>query len=272
MDDPSAFADEDLVKFLAAPVPRTIPPWLRKAALRDTAAPAALLVGLVFFTMGLVFASVFFPRRLLDQWRLEHGESRETPGRIVSVEDTRLTINHARVKSYRFEFTGPDGRSVAGECFTTGRRWQENARVTVVYAADDPALACVKGARLGQMGLAGAVIGLFPLGGAAVVAWWVRARRRVVHLLTCGQLGDFTVAAVEPTNVRINRQQQFKITLRRVDGDAASVHTVRWHQPNRLELINRRKAGGQAIFGLFDPVRPGRIVLPELWMRSRAQA
>ena len=72
-----------------------------------------------------------------------------------------------------------------------------------------------------------------------------------------------------PAHVRINQQQQFKITLRRVDGVDASEHTLRWHQPNRLELVNRRKENGQAIFGLFDPLKPSRIVLPELWMRSR---
>ena len=270
MDDPSAFADEDLVKFLAAPTPRMIPSWLRKTALRDMAPASVLVVGVVVFAIGLLFAALFFPHRQLDAWRLAHGRSREVPGRIVSVEDTHLSINHVRVKSYAFEFTGPDGRKIFGECFTTGGRWQANAPVTVVYAVDDPALACVKGARLGEMGMAGVLIALFPLAGVAVVGWWVRARRRVLGLLTAGRLGDFTVVSVEPTNVEVNKQRQFKITLRRTDGDAASVHTVRWHQPNRLALINRRKENGQAIFGLFDPHRPGQIVLPELWMRPRA--
>jgi hypothetical protein len=127
----------------------------------------------------------------------------------------------------------------------------------------------VKGARLGQMGMAGGFVLLFPLVGAGIVAWWVRARRRAVHLLTRGQLGDFTVVSVESTNVQINKQRQFKITLRRIDGGVPSEHTLRWHQSNRLELVNRRKEAGQAIFGLFDPLKPGQIVLPELWMRPR---
>lgn len=269
MDDPSAFADEDLVKFLAAPVPREIPPWLRKAALRDAAAFSGLLFGLVFFVMGVVFSATFFPRRQLDQWRLERGESREVPGIIVSSEDTNLSINKRKVRAYAFEFTGPDGRKITGECFTTGRRWQATSGVTVVYAVNEPVLACVKGARLGKTGLAGGFVLLFPLIGAGIVAWWVRARRRTVHLLTYGQLGDFTVVSVESTSVQINKQRQFKITLRRIDGDAPSEHTVRWHQPNRLELVNRRKESGQAIFGLFDPRKRGQIVLPELWVRPR---
>lgn len=268
MDNPSAFADEDLVKFLAAPVPRAIPPWMRKAALRDAAAFSTLLFGLAFFIMGLVFTTVFFPRRSLDQWRLDHGESREAPGLIVSSEDTNLSINKTRVRAYAFEFAAPDGRKIVGECFTTGRRWPDAARVTVVYAADNPALACVKGARLGQMGLAGGFVVLFPLAGAGIVAWWVRARRRTVRLLTFGQLGDFAVVSVERTNVQVNKQQQFKVTLRRIDGDTPSEHTVRWHQANRLDLVNRRKESGQAIFGLFDPLKPGHILLPELWVRT----
>jgi hypothetical protein len=186
------------------------------------------------------------------------------------VDDTNLTINKVRVKSYRFEFTGPDERRIEGECFTTGRRWNEGASVAVVYSLENPELACVKGARLGQMGAGGFAVAGFPLVAVGIIAWWLRARRRVLWLLAQGSLGDFWVESVERTNVKINKQPQFKITLRRTDDGIASVHTVRWHQPNRLELINRRKESGQGIFGLFDPAKPNRIVLPELWMQARA--
>jgi hypothetical protein len=267
MSAPSAFADEELIKFLAAPSPRVIPARLRATALRETTLGGALLFGIIFFIAGLGFTWVFFPVRQLDQWRLERGPTSEVAGQVLSVTDTRLSINDVRVWAYRFEFTGAEGRRMDGQCYTTGRRWSEGASVQVVYASSDPGLACVKGARLGETDLGSSFVVLFPVIGAFVVGWWVRARRRVLWLLTHGQLGDFVVVSVEPTKVRINDQPQFKITLKRVDAEDAATHTVRWHQPDRLSLIESRKASGQPIFGLFDPSKPGRIVLPEIWMQ-----
>lgn len=271
MSNPSAFADEEMVRFLAAPAPRAIPARLRKTALRETAPFGAGLFGFMFMLVGLGFAAVFFPTRQIDQWRLERGvapEVMEARGRIVSAENTNLSINNVKVRVYRFEFTVPDGRRMEGECYTTGRRWSEGASVTVRYAADDPSLAVARGGRLGKTGWASGFVLLFPVAGALIFAWWVRARRRVVKLLIHGQLGDFVVVSVEPTSVSINKQPQFKITLKRVDAGEGETHTLRWHQPERLRWVNSRKTGGQAVFGLYDAGKPGRIVLPELWMQG----
>jgi len=270
MITPSAIEAEEMVRFLASPVPRSIPPRLLKVALSEAAPRVVLVLALVFFAMGLVFASIFFPRRLVDQLRLDRAETREARGRIVSVEDTGISINKVRVRGYRFEFITPEGRRVDGECFTTGRRWSAGAQVTILYSVEDPSLACVRGARLGAIGAPGLLVVVFPVAGIAIAAWWIRARRRLIHLLTQGVLGDFYVKSIEPTNMRINKQQQFKVTLEPTTGAGSDVRTLRWHQPDRLEWVRLRQKNKQQVFGLFDPARPNQIVLPESWMQAGA--
>jgi hypothetical protein len=268
MSAPTVLDDDEVVTFLAAPVPRLIPVRLRKVALRESVPVSTLFLAAVLITFGLVFTLGFFPRRLGDQFQLDRGEAGEARGRIVSVEDARLSINKEKVYGYEFEFTAPDGRRIRGDCFTSGRRWGAGETVSVRYAVENPDLACVQGARLGKTGAPALVVLVLPLAGVAIIVWWKRARRRVVALLTHGTLGDFRVKSVEPTGVSINKQPQFKVILEQSDGGGSVVHTVRWHQPNRLELVRTRQQNGKPVFGLFDPARPNGILLPELWRRA----
>jgi hypothetical protein len=80
-----------------------------------------------------------------------------------------------------------------------------------------------------------------------------------------GTLGDFQVTAIEPTRVEINKQPQFKIILQRIDQRDAQPHEVRWYKPELLTFARERQKNGQAVFGLFDPAKPKKVLLPEAW-------
>ncbi len=265
MSETPLSADEELVRFLSAPAPRPVPATLKKAALRDSAPLSLAIFGAVFLTMGLFFAKVFLPWRQGDEWRLAASHPALAHGRIVSVGKTNMSINKAQVMRYGFDFTPAQAASVHGECFTTGKRWSEGAAVNVRYSPTEPALACPEGARLSQGSLGSAFVLVFPLVGGGLVFWVIRSRKRTLWVLQNGALGDFRVTAIEPTNVTINKLPQFKVTLQRLDQPDAQPHEVRWYKPALLTFARERQQNGQAVFGLFDPAKPKKVLLPEAW-------
>ena len=265
MSETPLSADEELVRFLAAPVPRPLPEALGKAALKANASLGGVMLGIFLFLFGSVFVYAFFPWRLADEWRLAGAGAQEVAGRIVSVKSARMTINGQQVMRYGFEFVDAQGGSVNGECFTSGRVWSPGAEVLVRYLPTKPALSCPLGARLskGSRGLAFMV--LFPLAGLGVAAWRMHARKRTRWVMQNGTLGDFRVTTIKATGVEINKLPQFKITLQRLDQADAEPHEVRWYKPELLAFARERLASGQAVFGLFDPAKPKKVLLPEAW-------
>lgn len=265
MSEIPAATDEELVRFLAAPVPRVVPVSLKRDALREASSGMLVLMGVIFLGMGLFFVKVFLPWRQMDEWRLSASQPAVEQGRIVVVGRTTISINKRRVMRYAFEFKTARGEGINGECFTTGQKWSVGDSVKVRYDGAEPALACPEGARLSQGSLGGAFVLIFPIVGGGLIFWVVRSRKRTLWIMQNGTLGDFRVTAIEPTRVTINKQPQFKITLQRVDQADAAPHEVRWYKPELVAFARERQKNGQAVFGLFDPAKPKKVLLPEAW-------
>ena len=275
MSETPLAADEELVRFLSAPAPRMVPAAIRRGALRERGPLRMFFIGALILAIGMVFAKFFLPWRQLDEWRLAANHPAAADGIIVSAEEANARINGTQVMRYDFKFTPAGQRApVFGECFTTGRRWTTGNRVRVNYDPDKPGLACVVGARLSESPLIAAVVLIFPLIGATLIvsSFWLRFR--TLWLLRNGTLGDFRVAAIEPILVKVKGQMQpwmvynnirYKITLRRIDQSDAKPHEVRWWQPKLVAFVRERQASGRAVFGLFDPAKPKKVLLPEAW-------
>lgn len=283
--------DDALVRFLSAPVPRPIPKVIRKGAFREKGPLRMFFTGVFLLAAGMGLSKVFVPWRQLDEWRLAESHPAMADGVIVSVADTggRIggggTLHGASpsggnpVMSYRFKFT-PAGQvgPVFGECFTTGYRWTAGNRVRVRYDPARPELACPTGARLSESPLFGAVVLIFPIVGMVMIVspFWLCLR--TLWLLKNGAVGDFRVTAIEPILIKVKGQMQpwmvynnvrYKITLQRVDQPDAEPHEVRWWQPKLTAFARERQASGQAIFGIFDPAKPKKVLLPEAWLRRK---
>ena len=265
MNETPLSADEELVRFLAEPVPMVVTAGLRNAARKDNSTVQGVVTGLFIMLFGAFFVAFFFPWKMGNEWRLAMSGPLKTAGEIVSVETTRTKINGQSVVSYEFKFQPARGPVAWGECFTTGRRWVTGNKVVVRYAPDNPSLACPVGARLSESGWVGVISSVFPLMGAGLIFRVVWVWRRNLWILRNGTLGDFRVTGIDPTAVKINKQQQFKVTLQRLDQADAEPHEVRWYKPALLAFARERQHNGQAIFGLFDPTKPKKVLLPEAW-------
>ncbi len=253
-----------LASLLAAPPPRKVPPELLRAAGAQGPSVALALFGLIFGGFGLFFVWQFFPWALFVDWKL--ADAPVASGHVLSVDRTNWRINRQYVYRYGYEFQPPAGGRMRGECFTTGQRWSRGAIVPVRYRPEDPAVSCLDGARLSQGSAAVAFVILFPLIGIALMTWVAGGRRRVRALLKNGVVAEALVTGLEQTNVRINNQPLYRITLQRTDPGSTAPLLLRKYQPAQVALAQERFASKQPVFVLYDPAHPARALLPEAFL------
>jgi hypothetical protein len=152
---------------------------------------------------------------------------------------------------------------VRGECYTTGERWHAGDSVTVRYRPGAPAVCCIEGARLNEVGWVAAIVLLFPAMGVAIVAWVIVTRRRAADLLENGFLAEALVTDIAPTVTRINGRAVQAITLQRTDSADGGTLTVHSLQPEVITFARERMEARQSLFVLYDPAKPKSAMLPE---------
>lgn len=249
---------------LASSVPRTVPPEFARAAKAEAGPLAMVWFGVLFAAFGLLLGAFFLPWRLPVDLRLQFPDARTTPGRVVAVEPTSLTINKRRVMEYRFEFAPEGNASGTGLCYTTGRRWEPGADVVVRYAPERPTWACPEGARSSRSGAFGLFVLIFPLVGTAAALGVLVARRRAMRLLREGETAEFRVTALAATNVRINHRTQYEVTLERADRPGEPLVVVRRSQLAPLAFARERLQSRQPFYVLLDPRRPKGMLWLEM--------
>src|SRR5581483_1051716 len=103
MDSSPSHIDQ-IAELLAAPSPRQVPPALQRSALRQGASLVLMLVGSFVAVLSLIFVFAFFPWDIARQWKLDAAGIVTSPGRIVEVERTNLSINKSHVMRFTFEY------------------------------------------------------------------------------------------------------------------------------------------------------------------------
>lgn len=249
--------------FLSMSPPRRVPQTVLKAANRTKGTTGLLIFGAIFLLAGLAFSWLFVPTHLPLQWKLEKGPALSVPGRILSVENTNLSINKVKVRKYRFSYQPDSGMRREGEAYTTGSRWNQGAEVSVRFLAADPAVAVPEGARLGQGSASGSFVLIFPLVGGSILFFTLRGNRLNKHILQNGLLTQATVNSLEKSHVVVNNQPQFKIHLTRNDDRTAIVK--RSHDRREIGLLEEKLAAGEPVMILLDPQKPKRLLFPETW-------
>jgi len=259
---------DDIAQLLASRPPRQVPAQVAKAAMGGGSSWFGPLFGLVFCAIGLIFVTVFFPWRFWDDWQLASADARTTSGIITDVTRTNLTLNKRRVMEYGFRFVTEDNRQQQGRCFTTGQQWTVNAAVSVHYLPTRPELACVDGARLSQSGWGGAFVIIFPLIGGVVFVGFLTNRQLTKRLLQSGLVTEVDVVSVEPTNMRVNNQNAFKITVRSSTLQGGLPVTVLRVNRPEIELARKNLQDKLPVYILYDTRNPKRLLFPEALIDS----
>lgn len=262
--------DEQLAAVLAAPPPREVPAELRRAAMRQAYPGWKFLFSALFFGLGALLVANDFPWHFWKEWQLD-GSAVRASGSVVAVTRTHRSTGGRRgapgIPVYQYDFVfhaNGSSEETQGKCYTTGRRRRRGDPVDVEYLASDPSVARLVGARLDKIGGNGVVSLFLPAIGIGLAVAAVAARRRALRLLTHGSLAEANVTGCEQfVTGRRNRRLAYRITLRRTDDAGAQPWTLKSSQPGVMAFAAGRLKSKQPVFVLYDPGKPGRILLPE---------
>ncbi len=254
---------DDIAQLLASPPPRRVPAHVVRAAKGGGASWITALFGLFFGGFGLVFVVIFFPWRFWDDWRLAADSAQRVQGSITEVRKSNMSINETEVMEYRFSYTPQGGQQRQGHCYTTGGQWKAHEQVTVRYLDSNPNLACVEGARLTKGGGFGAFVIIFPLVGFGLVAWFCIQRGRTGRVLREGIAIEVDVRSVEATNMRVNYETVYRITLASPTLPGGQPVTIKRVNKPDVNLATQHALQQQPVFILYDPRKPSRVIFPE---------
>jgi len=254
---------DDIAQLLAAAAPRRVPPRVQRAALGGGAGWFLPAFGFVFGSFGMLFVWAFFPWQIGDDWRLE-ASGTVTTGMVRQASETNMSINDTKVMEYFFDYTAADGLQHAATCYVTGAPWRSGTEVKVRYLDSQPAIARIEGARRSKGGgISGMLVLIFPLVGYGMVGWFATTARRTHRLLREGRVAEVDVQAVDATQMRINYQTVYRVTLSAPpETDGRPVVVKRWARPE-INLLTQHALKKQPIFVLYDPRRPKGLIFPE---------
>lgn len=253
---------EQLEVFLREPPPRAVPRNILRRCLRHSLGWFGYLFGGIFFGVGLVLATIFFPWRLREELALDLGSPEQSTATIESCQATKMEVNKARVYRVRYQFRTKDGQPIEGTCYVTGKSYAPGESVDVEYLASLPQWNRLQGGHVNAIGYFGVFMAPFPLIGAVVLWLSWGARRRAVGLLRHGIFALGHVQDVQATNVMINNQRRYRVI---VDYEAAGQPYVAHYHAygEEVELARRHQANGEEIGLLYDPDRPERVLFAE---------
>jgi hypothetical protein len=250
----------DVEQFLRQPVPRQVPGNI----LGRLVSPAGLIFPLVFggffFLFGCFFCAIFFPWRLPSEIVLDLGWGTQAEATVTEVQGTNMTVNKAKVRRVSYQFITDDDVNVNGYSYMTANVPEHGILATVDYLSVNPRVNRLRGGRVNAFGYFGIFMLVFPMVGLGFLLgslWYRRSKWRVLRF------GDFamaTVQSVESTNVRVNNQTRFKITLEVPSlGRQAKVETYAYGAD--VNLARNRMNSGESMGVLYDPAKPKRLVV-----------
>jgi hypothetical protein len=251
---------DDIETFLRQSVPRQIPKNIFKRLLSPASLIFPVVFGGMFFLLGSIFCAVFFPWRLPTEVVLDLGWGKQAEATVTEVQDTNMTVNQAKVRRVGYEFITDDDVKVDGHSFLTRNVPAQGALTTVFYLSGNPRANRLIGGRVNAFGYFGIFVAIFPIVGLGFLLGSLWYRRSKVRVLRFGEFAMATVQSIESTNVRVNNETRFKITLDVPSlGRQATVETYAYGAD--VNLARQRMSSGESIGVLYDPAKPSRLLV-----------
>lgn len=251
---------EDVERFLRQSVPRQVPKDILQRLLSPAGLGFLFFFGGVFFLLGSIFCIIFFPWRLPSEVMLDWGWGGQAEAMVTEVEKTNMHVNKSRVMRVMYEFVTDQDVSYEGFCYLTRKAPAEGALTTVEYLRGNPKMSRLEGGRINPFGYGGSFVVIFPVVGFGILAGAYWYRRSKLRLLQYGEFAMATVQSIESTNVRVNNQTRFKITLDVPSlRHRATVETYAYGAD--VNLARKRMDSGESIGVLYDPAKPKRLLI-----------
>jgi hypothetical protein len=220
-----------------------------------------LWIGAIIMLPGLVFATLGVALAVEDERFAAGGATAQ--GIVLSKDIKHATGRSGTSHSIRYRFTASNDRTYEGSSSIDAGAWErlvEGGPVTVQYLASDPSSSRLPNA--GNLLIEVVFIGIgavaLLIGGYLVVSS-SRTLREDWRLLQVGIEAQATVAAVEPTNLRINRRVQWEVSYAYRDEGGKEYEGRSW---TMAEGEARKFSPGDHGTIRYDPKQPHR----SLWV------
>ena len=193
---------------MLAPPPRRVPWSLRVINIFNVGTQVGWAV--VGFTSIFFWAFVANADLSFLNFR---GPFSHADGRVLGIERTNASENHAHIYENRYEFSAA-GEWFRGVSYSTGKPdLSVGDTVRIEYKEDDPRQSRIAGLRRGLFGPGVLFVLLFPLVGAAFVAGAMLYGMKRNRLLRTGLVTAGVLKKQRPTNTTIQNRRVYELTF-----------------------------------------------------------
>ncbi|MCP4133983.1 MAG: hypothetical protein GY754_23635 [bacterium] len=211
--------------------------------------------GWIFFTFGMIFVWAFALNVDFSFLYYNIADIEYTQGKLEKAEGTNSYINDEQVLKYTYTFTGPNGKELQAESYSTKMFPPEKMDVTIEYPVGKPGYSRVRGMRRDMFGPLVLLVLIFPLVGLVCILIGTRKGIRARRLLRTGVLTEGRLVSKKETNIEVNEQTVYKVTFVFVAHDTKKYYvSEKTHTPYLLQDDPQEKL-------LYDPRNPGHAMM-----------
>lgn len=261
---PGANLGPELEMLLQQPPPREVPGAFKSALRRKMLMPGLIMffIGVIFSIVGTIIVVAMFPWNAAKDLELATGAKGQVSGIVTACESTEYQENKTRVYRISYEFPTPDGKTHQGVSFQTGGILAPGAEIQVEYLESDPEINRGLGMRLNPIGYFILVFSFFPVIGFSFLIYsiysWRSQWKKGIRLFTHGTLTQGTVKSVDRTNVRVNNQYRYKISV-----SYLSFETFYYAYGEDVARASNWQGANTPLRVLHNPEQPGDALVLE---------